>query len=315
MRSTSTPWGAVLALVFAIFAPLEADAQTLFHRGPPKHRLVHRNLVAFRYNPLGLIHEGRISYRLRLFESESVALRDNFLGAGAMVQESPAFMRIGPYLEFAPASIASVWSTLQVVGYYGTFDLFQSFPSARSSYSDTTVRDLGDLDQGYATLGLEWTIGLDLQAKAGPIVIRTRSRLVYGNYDLRVDDRVYYDQLYDMLMPDDGWMFTTDADLLYLSDDNKIIAGLRYTGTTALYTSAHFADGEAHENLNELHRVGPLLGYTFDLEDGAALNAPTVFLLVQWWLKSRWRTGEDTSQAIPLIGVGFQVYGDLIPFQ
>ncbi len=46
---------------------------------------------------------------------------------------------------------------------------------------------------------------------------------------------------------------------------------------------------------------------------GAKFNTPTVFVLVQWYLKHRFRTGADTSQALPLIGVGFQMTGDFLP--
>lgn len=62
-----------------------------------------------------------------------------------------------------------------------------------------------------------------------------------------------------------------------------------------------------------MHRVGPFLGYTFFREDGRAFNNPTVFILVQWWLKHRFRTGVDTSQALPVLGAGFQITGDFLP--
>ena len=58
------------------------NAQMLYDQGPPQHRIVHKNTLAVRVNPLGLLYDGRFSYRLRLYESESKSLRDNFLGVG-----------------------------------------------------------------------------------------------------------------------------------------------------------------------------------------------------------------------------------------
>ena len=54
------------------------------------------------------------------------------------------------------------------------------------------------------------------------------------------------------------------------------------------------------------------LGFKVRWEDGAAFNNPTVFVLIQWWAKHRFRTGADTSGALPLMGVGFQKTGDFL---
>lgn len=84
------------------------------------------------------------------------------------------------------------------------------------------------------------------------------------------------------------------------------------------YEQRHFQSGEVQENLNNMHRVGPFAGYTFKIDDGASFNNPTVFILIQWWLQNRNRTGtannpDGISQALPLIGAGFQMTGDFLP--
>src|SRR5262245_44369447 len=81
-----------------------AWGQMLQDMGPPQHRLVHRQLVVLRVNPLGLLYDGRFSYRFRLYQSDSTALRDNFVGIGLAPGASPAFARIGAYAEVQPAS-------------------------------------------------------------------------------------------------------------------------------------------------------------------------------------------------------------------
>ncbi len=309
------------ALFVAAFASSVASAQMLQDQGPPLHRIVHKNTFALRYNPLGLLYDGRFSYRLRLYESEGKALRDNFIGVGLAPTISPAFLRVGPFIEFNPASMFGLWGAIQFVQYFGSFDLAQGFPGAQSDFSDTAIRANGKgtaampgLGLNFPANGYEVTLGANFQAKVWNIIIRSQARLIYGSLNLPAGQRVYYDQFYDMLMPNQGWAFVNDLDVLYQTLENKLIAGARYTATAPLYDPTRHYDpdypGVAVDN--SMHRVGPFVGYTFKIEDGAAFNNPTVFILVQWWLKHRFRTGADTSQALPLMGVGFQMTGDFL---
>jgi hypothetical protein len=179
-------------------------------------------------------------------------------------------------------------------------------------FSDSAIK--ANTANRLVTNGWELTLGANLQFKLGPVVVRSAARLVNGNLALRPGDTVYYDQLYDVLAPNRGWFFTNDLDVLYQGLENKLIVGARYTFTAPLYDSTRHLDPTAASTTvdNSTHRVGPLIGYTFKMEDGAKFNTPTVFLLVQWWVKHRWRTGADTPAALPLIGIGFQITGDFL---
>ncbi|HEY1086216.1 MAG TPA: hypothetical protein VGE37_00930 [Archangium sp.] len=150
--------------------------------------------------------------------------------------------------------------------------------------------------------------------KISSIVIRSPARLLHANMKLRDGDRVYYDQFYDVAAGNGGWTFTNDLDVLWQGLENKLIAGARYTATAPFYDPArHFDPNAVEQNVdNSMHRLGPFVGYTFKIEDGAKFNNPTVFILVQWWLKNRFRTGLDTPAALPLMGVGFQMTGDFL---
>jgi hypothetical protein len=64
----------------------------LSEQGPPLHRIVHKNTAFVRFNPLGVGYDGRFAYRLRLYESDSKSLRDNFLGIGV----APTHSRCSP---------------------------------------------------------------------------------------------------------------------------------------------------------------------------------------------------------------------------
>lgn len=295
-----------------------ARAQMLAEQGPPQHRVVHRNTLALRVNPLGLIYDARFSYRYRLYESESKALRDNFVGVGVAPSLSPAFLRVGPYLEVNPSTVFGVWAALQFSQYFGILNLAQSFDSANARFSDDEISDRGDLpaadpQRGYGTNGYEVLVGANLNLKVWMIVLRSQARAVYGSLKLRSGDAVYYDQFYDVLAPNQGWFVTNDLDVLWQAGDGSFVGGLRYTLTVPFYQARHLRPGEAAPD-NSMHRVGPFLAYTFKSQDGAGFNNPTVFLLAQWWLKHRYRTGQEVHAALPLIGVGFQMTGDLLAF-
>jgi hypothetical protein len=295
-----------------------AAAQTLTGRAPPAHRVVHRSLLALRANPIGLLFDGRIGYRLRLYRDEGLALRDNYAGAGAALAASPAYVRVGPYVEVAPASVVTLWASAQYASYFGSFGLVQSFQSPRDNFDDDELDRRDELDDGdplanYSTSGLELTLGLDLQARVGPVAVRAQNRLIRADLDLRAEDTVFYDQTTDLLVPDEGFAYVGDLDAAYLALDGRLIVALRYTASIPLYPDDAYLPRERRDSDNATQRLGPVLAYSFYSRDGAALNAPTVLLLAQWWLDHRYRTGEESSQALPLVAVGLRIHGDLLP--
>ena len=135
----------------------------------------------------------------------------------------------------------------------------------------------------------------------GPIAVRNNAKLLRTDYPLRQGDTVFYDQTVDVTLAGSGWAFVDDVDLLFISNFG-LIAGLRYTVTQAYY------DGDKSQTT---HRVGPLVTYKFYDQPDEALSEVTGILLANWWLKHRYRTGQETSQAIPYLGVGVKLAGKL----
>lgn len=292
-------------------------------RPTPESQLFLRTTNVIRYNPLGLITDNVLSYRRRLFlADDNVVLRDNFIGLGVTPQVSAAFARIGVLAEVQPLSVLRLWANAELVGYFGTFGLLQSFTSPNADFRDATISKRGRLPDGdpaknAPTTGSQLTLGADLQLKVGPIALRSLARLVRGSYDIRAGDTVYYDQFYDVLAPNDGLFVHNDTDLLYVSDFG-LVAGLRTNVTMPFYDDIHYraaeraAGGLTHENGPTL-RTGPLIAYTFFDDPGALWNRPTLLVIANWWLSHRWRTGAETSPLIPYLVVGFQITTDLLP--
>jgi hypothetical protein len=279
----------------------------LSDRGPPKHRVVHRQTLAIRVNPLGLIYEGRFLYRQRLYVSESTALRDNFLGIGLAPGASPAFGRVGVMVELQPATILGFWAIYEYVQYFGTFNLLAEYPSASANFSDTAIRNR--TPPPVTTGGTMLTVGANLNLKVGPIVLRSQARLFAPDFKLRPGDTVFYDQLNDLLLANGRFTLVNDLDLLFQTSFG-LVAGVRYNLGIPFYGEENTPTED-----NSTHRLGPFLAYRFFDRDGARLNQPTIAVVINWYLKHRWRTGADSPTALPYMALAFNVVGDLLPLQ
>lgn len=297
--------------------------------GLRRHRFVYSNLTALRYNPLGFVNDFQLGYRLQLINKNTTLFKDSHISLLGHMYFSPAFGRIGPILEIQPLAILKFNATYDGVGYFGTFNLAQSFDSPHADYSDTAIADTEDDMINQATTGRLATLSALLQAKIGRIAVRDNAVFYYIDLNLREDpvtgreDPVVFSQTIDMLMPNEGWTMTNDADFLYLFDFGLTL-GARYTYTLPFYRDSDFLPGESTDDPNgPTHRVGPAVLYQppkWSAKAAARHNhsrkrwrKPTAILLVQWWAKHRFRTGADSSPAIPYVVLGLRFEGDFTP--
>ncbi|MBS2022023.1 MAG: hypothetical protein JST92_06405 [Deltaproteobacteria bacterium] len=306
-----------LALVLALGLALPARAQ-LLDDPPPERRLVFSSLFAFRYNPLGLSEAASLFLRQRLFLSHELALQDNFVALGAIAQVSPASARVGAQLEVQPLTVLKLYASAEVITWFGNFKALAAFPSATSDTSDAAFDRLGSLppdQQNHAATGSQLTFGADVQFKVGPIAVRNAFQLARIRFPLPAGDRVFYDPYNDVVLGSPGTLLLNDLDVLYLSD-HGLTVGLQWSWQDARLTAAQFAPGEDTTDPNSpTHRIGPLVAYKLFTHPGQWLTSPTVFLLAQTWLKHRYRTGAETSQAVPFVALGIAFWGDLLPLE
>ncbi len=299
-------------------------------------QLRYSSVSVIRVNPLGLISDNLIGGRFRLYESDNALLKDNYIGLALAPTLSGGFIRGGFLAELQPVSVMRLWARFDLLNYYGIFSVFQSFDDPSSDFSDSRISELGGLEAGdpkrnYSTWGTQVTLGLDLKIKVGPVAARSLSRLVRSDFRMRTGDRVFYDQVYDTLAPNQGLLFTNDTDLLGYFDLSflnllqgmRVVAGFRNTVTAPLYSDIHFAPNNPDRGSEDLlrrtfgdngpiWRAGPLVSFTFFDDPGALFNKPTVFMAAQWHILHRWRTGADVSQLIPYTFLGFAVSGDFL---
>lgn len=278
-------------------APMSAE-----DKGIPKHRLFYTNSTFLRYNPLGAINTFSMGWRYRLMESDSVLFEDTYLYLGPSATLSPAFGRVGARAEIAPIALFRAWTTVEGVYYFGTFDQITGFPGPDSVYDDDT---LDQLAQGVPTTGWILTTGAVLQAKVKTIAIRSTFQAIRFDLDMEDGETYFYDQVWDRLAPDEQWMGLNDLDVMHVGD--KLRLGARWTWSNAFIEESDAVAAMAH------NRVGPLFAWQFkDDGPGTRFNKPTFFALAQWWVTHPYRTGEISSQAVPLFAFGLAFQGDLI---
>ena len=290
------------------------------------------DLTLLRLNPLGLESRARIGLQKRLYYSEKAITRNNFLFLGSFPKINPASAQISLGGEIQPASILNIRAFGELQQFFGTFGFLQSFSSANANYADARLKDFRDDPAREPEAGrlLHFSIQPLLQVKAGPIAVRALFQLSYWSFDIREGENLVYEPTLDTLLPDKGWTFNVDTDVLYTGRPGLAI-GLRHTYVRPFYNADHFenaGDQDAYEGRNAHHRLGLFAAYTFKDEGPSTFNKPTVILIMSWYLKHRWRAGEpDTARmvedgatpddyinrAIPYFLAAFAFESDFIP--
>lgn len=306
--------GAGLVLVAAVLGtPYTARAQEL--ELLPKHRVVYEDLTAFRYNPWGLVTRASITYRYRLWDDPGPLFRDGRIALGLNLDATPAVIHIGPTLEVRPLTVLLLSAGFRGQFWMGSFGYLQSFDTPYNvDFSDSAL-DIGeDAGENYSTTGTQIALRVQLLGKVGPIVIRNDAKFYRDVLNLKDSDTVFYSIVTDHLLARKGWSYENDTDVLYLSDGPWVL-GIRTTVTNMVggYPDSAYQPGEPTDNLNgPTVRTGPLFAWRFGKgDDTDRFNNPTLLVILNWWVKHRWRTGQDVTRALPYIVVGFKFDGEL----
>jgi hypothetical protein len=271
----------------------------------PERRLYLTDLTLLRVNPMGLETQLRLGYQHRLYDADSLALRDNFVYGGTFVRLSPAAVRTAGVFEAQPVSVLNLRFTMEYLRYFGTAGYLQSAPTADVDFSDSALADAEE--SAYSTGGLHATFEPLLQVKFGQVAVRSRALLGWFDMDLRAGDRVWYEATLDAPLPGNGFTLANDLDVVYLTDFG-LTAGVRYSSVFPQYSAAQ----SRKETDTSHHRVGVLAAYTFFDEGYTAFNKPTAILITSWYLKHRYRTGQDVPRAVPYVIAGFAFTSDLL---
>ena len=280
----------------AVHAPASDDQM-------PSAALVYKAVTVLRYNPQGAQERLSLGVRKRLTDSQHVLRKNTFAYAGLTAMLTPAMQRIGARVEVQPLAILKLYAAAEWVWYMGNFDFVTSYKDAAQDYSDTALKAAGDAGTNYASSGMTLSAGALLQAKVGPLALRSDNLLQHWRMPMHNQDPVFYDPFYDLLTPSRGWTLVQNNDLLYVK--GRLVVGLRHTMSRSLLPKKALEPVAADQSPRDVtHRVGPFAAYRLTAEGKYAdrlFRRPTLVVLTQWWLQHPYRTGQDVSGGVPWI--------------
>ena len=297
-----------------VLAATDPPELTLLPEPAPRHRLIYSNALVVRLNPLGLEDRFALMYRRRLSARTGKLWDDTYFGVGITPTFSPSITRFGPTVQLVPLAILQLRASYYFIGYYGSQKYkAHPFSTPADTYGPDTLGGRADAKQAINTYGGQAELSALLQVKFGPIALRNEVIFFHNSIKLPAGNDVFYDLRHDILAPARGWFLSNDTDLLYTNAKLRFNAGVRGTYYHVFYRDAAYEPGDlTGTNRNDHARVGPLVSYSFKDRPEKRFTKPTLFFAAQWWVKHRYRTGQEVSQALPMFVLGFSFTGELL---
>jgi len=222
-------------------------------------------------NPLGANNELRVEARGALpWTKAGDPLRDGtYGGAGAGVEVSPAYLRIGPRVSLSPLTVFEVTAQARLLQYFGAFGTILSFPSKDAPYDDQTREARSD--EAAAQTGVGFDVRPELRAKLGRFVAANSWEI---HYLVVPGPRPFiYEPYFDMLVARRGLVFSSDVVAGALVWDPP---GDRMTLVAGMWAySRALKSGDRSSSIGPLVAVKPISGAAW----------PTALVLTRVYLR------------------------------
>ncbi|MBL8974870.1 MAG: hypothetical protein JNK56_30010, partial [Myxococcales bacterium] len=238
---------------------------------------------------------------------------DTYFGIGITPTFAPSISRVGPTVMLVPLAILQLRASYYFVGTYGS-QKFKPHPfdSPTDDYGPATIEARADAKQAVNAIGGQAELAALFQVKFGPIALIDEVIFFRNSFKLPGAADVYYDFRHDILAPRDGWFVSNDTSLVYVNTKLRLNAGVRATYYHVFYPGAAYEPGDVQsKSQNDHARVGPLISYAFKDRPERRFTKPTLFFAAQWWVKHRYRAGQEVNQGLPMFVLGFSFTGEL----
>jgi hypothetical protein len=254
-----------------------------------------RESVGTSVNPLGLQHGADVLWRWPLSKSMRSIRSDAHLSLGLASRLSPAYGRVGAFVEIAPLSVFDVRLGVEPVFYFGTFNSMLGFAGYDAGFDDDARRELRD--QGGARSGLAGRayVAPTAKIKVGRVLARAHADFEWWKAQ-PPGAPFFYEPTRDTLLDARGdAMMTAETLVAYeLSrrPGHKVLAGPVHTLTRVFRAGAN-----QKQDLGLLAIVG--LGTRH-----LGLAEPTLFAKVSYYLEDPYRRHQVGGQLALGFGVG-----------
>ncbi len=267
----------------------------------PESELALESELIGTYNRLGALLTLNLRYRLRMYESESAAFEDNFVGVSFFSQSSPAFSQNGLVVELAPASFLRLRGGYQLVTYFGILGSMHAYDDCQAPLS-TSDRDsrcdfdypITPLGSGESDRGNRAWASAQLRLKVGPVALIDTANVerwwFREGWDSGAND-YWYNELHLLPQLREDTAVLNSVSLVYEvipergPSDLNLMVGL----------SERLAWAQGTDYM--MHRMGVLaLGR---LPKWRGMTDAAVALILEWYTHDRYKGGG----ALPFIGV------------
>lgn len=253
-----------------------------------------RLALAGSYNNLGLQFGGEGGYRWRLYDHDSLALKDNFLKLGVTAVVTPATIAGGPVLRIKPASffffsVAYIYRLYLPAFMGGT--VFKDMEDVRSHFQGTTyfydgqqrldarVNDVIARNNGRLLFGahlLRFGATLQLRFKGVLALVNARMYLLWAPFEDVDNSQVYYEATYDVMVKKEDQIFDMIAGLGYQWRNFRFLGTVSYT--------------LAVQSQEVRLGIGPAFQWVF-LKKWRSVYQPSLLVIARWWAQHRFRVG------------------------
>jgi hypothetical protein len=198
--------GAGLSVV--VFASAFATAE----EPVPATRLEVTNTFGAMVNVVGFEDILDVVWKRSLSRSSSPLVKDAHLSLGLTNTFSPAYDRVGAWVEVSPLSIVDLRVGFEPTLYFGLFNSLQDFPSYGSPFDERTRKDTND--GSYLGFARRVYVAPTVKMKVGPVIAFSGAEIEW--WKAEGDGPHFYEPARDTLLESRGdRVFRTSSGLLF----------------------------------------------------------------------------------------------------
>lgn len=242
---------------------------------PAKREL--RNTFGVMVNVVGIEDSLDLSWRWRLSASKNPLVSDAHFSAGVTNTLSPAYDRIGVWLELSPLSIVDLRVGIEPTFYFGLFNSLQDFPGYDAAFDEKTRKDTNHAS--YAGFGGRAYFAPTLKLQLGHLIGTSSAEVEW--WKAAGDGPYFYEPARDVLIESAGnrVLRTTSALLLEVPGSG---------GKRLLIGPMHQLVEVSRARRNRVQRVG-LLGVWELGARRAGVGQPALIAQVAYYLDDRFK--------------------------
>ena len=205
----------------------------------PNSQWAFSNMLALRYNPLGLQDELFLGYKKKLYNKpeSNLLFGKSYWWTGLVTRASPQFAMIGGFFKTSPIAILELQGSFSRVQALTEAAKMPDYYTAGTQDAVATTISSRAPTGNFITNGWQSSLQARLQAKVGHIAVRVTN--LFRNFNLNTDegligDDLFYDQTLDLVTPLQSWVYQNDTDILYANANKPWVLGARYTFARSL---------------------------------------------------------------------------------